>query len=111
MKVFTVLLALFLAGSGMLLAQDATQPAGTKTPVINQRQRNQQRRIRQGVKSGSLTPREARTLERREAKIQADKKAAKSDGVVTPQERRKLRREENRTSRAIYRKKHNDRTQ
>jgi len=34
----------------------------------------------------------------------------KSDGNLTRAERRKLTREQNRTSRAIYRKKHNNRT-
>ena len=33
---------------------------------------------------------------------------AKSDGVVTPAERAKLQREENRTSRDIYRQKHDE---
>ena len=35
---------------------------------------------------------------------------AKADGKVTAQERAKLRREENRTSRAIYRQKHDAQT-
>ncbi|MFI5152153.1 MAG: hypothetical protein ACHQET_02385, partial [Chitinophagales bacterium] len=53
-----------------------------------------------------LTPRETEHLEAREAKIQHDKRIAKSDGTVTPAERARLNREENRTSRAIYRQKH-----
>ena len=83
----------------------------TKTPVINQRQRNQQARIGQGVKSGQLTAGETRHLEAQQAKIQHDKKAAKADGTVTPQEKAKLTREQNRASRTIYRDKHNNRTQ
>lgn len=81
----------------------------TQTPVINQRERNQQARIRQGVKSGQLTPGEARRLEAQQGKIKADKMAAKSDGKVTPAERRHLKRELNRASRNIHRKKHNAR--
>jgi len=81
--------------------------AQTATPEITKRQANQQARIKEGRRSGQLTNKEARRLEMREAKIQHDKKAAKADGVVTPQEKAKLNREENRTSRAIYRKKHN----
>ena len=80
--------------------------AQTATPRITDRQINQQDRIAQGVKSGELTPRETEHLEAREAKIQHDKKLAKSDGVVTPAERAKLEREENRTSKAIYHQKH-----
>jgi hypothetical protein len=82
----------------------------TATPVINQRQANQDQRIDQGVQSGALTNRETKTLDAREDKIASDKAAAKADGNVTPAERSKLRGEERRTSRAIYRKKHNART-
>src|SRR6478736_6605283 len=80
--------------------------AQTKTPNIHKRQERQQERIGQGVKSGQLTAKETEHLEAREAKIQHDKKEAKADGKVTGKERAKLEREENRTSRAIYRQKH-----
>ncbi|MGB7622499.1 MAG: hypothetical protein WBN92_09140 [Terriglobia bacterium] len=80
--------------------------AGTRTPGINHRQAHQQARISQGVRSGELTYREARRLESQEARIQADKLFAKSDGNVSPAERRQLNRELNRTSRNIYRQKH-----
>jgi hypothetical protein len=63
-------------------------------------------RIRQGVRSGELTPNEAARLHAREANITATKQAARADGVVTPAERQVVRREERRTSRAIYRQKH-----
>ena len=93
-----------LALIGMTLA--ANSYAQTKTPDITRRQVNQQERIGQGVKSGELTPKETEHLEAREARIQHDKKKAKADGQVTPAERAKLQREENHTSRAIYRQKH-----
>ena len=83
--------------------------AQTKTPGIDKRERRQQTRIHQGIKSGELTPAETRRLEAREGKIKADEMRAKSDGKVTPEERRKLNRELDRTNRAIYRKKHNAR--
>ena len=79
----------------------------TKTPVIDQREANQQARIQQGVQSGELTGGEARRLEAQEGKIKADEMVAKADGKVTPAERRHLKRELNRTSRRIYRAKHN----
>lgn len=87
-----------------------TASAQTRTPHIRHRQVNQQKRIGQGVSDGQLTPREAEHLEAREAKIQHDKREAKADGKVTAAERRKLNREENRTSRAIYRQKHDAQT-
>ena len=91
-----------------LIGLSSTGFSQTKTPRITKRQANQQKRIHEGVKDGDLTRRETVKLEAREAKIHHDKKAAKSDGVVTARERTKLRREENRTSRAIYRQKHDD---
>jgi len=99
------ILGLMLAGSADLLAG----PAARRTPVITQRQANQQARIRQGVRSGALTRGEARLLQREQAKIRMHKRLAKSDGVVTPGERQKLRREQNRANRHICQAKHNRR--
>ena len=98
-----------------LLAQDAQTtpqtPAQDNTPRIDKREKRQQKRINQGVKSGALTKGEAARLEKQQAKIKNDEAAAKADGKVTPQERRKLTREQNAASRKIYRKKHNAKTQ
>jgi hypothetical protein len=94
--------ALIIAFLGIASAVSAQ----TATPNVTKRQKNQQERIAQGVNSGQLTPKETGHLEAREAKIQQDKKAAKADGTVTHAERTKLQHEENRTSHAIYRQKH-----
>ena len=78
---------------------------------INARKENQQDRIAQGVKSGLLTARETEHLEAREAHInhqEAHMKAA-DGGKLTAADRAKINREQNRTSRAIYRDKHNAR--
>jgi hypothetical protein len=98
-----------LLGAALVLAFisiGTAASAQTHTPEITKRQENQQARIAQGVKSGQLTAKETEHLEAREAKIQHDKRVAKSDGKVTHAEREKLRHEENRTSKAIYRQKH-----
>jgi lipopolysaccharide export LptBFGC system permease protein LptF len=80
---------------------------------VGQRQRNQQERIAQGVKSGQLTPSETAHLERRESAINKEVRndRAANGGTLTPAERRQVNRQENRTSNAIHRKKHNARTQ
>ncbi|HUI09193.1 MAG TPA: hypothetical protein VL221_02635 [Bacteroidota bacterium] len=93
----------------LIVLAAAFASAQTATPRVARRQLKQQARIEQGVKSGELTARETKHLELQQAKIQADKRKAKSDGVVTPAERAKLAREQNRASRTIYRLKHNDR--
>ena len=101
-KIFGGLLAAALAITSMAQAQ-------THTPVINRHERNQERRINQGVRSGELTRGEAHHLRAEERNIRAEKRMAKADGRVTPAERRQIRRDENRTSREIYRDKHNGR--
>jgi len=85
--------------------------AQTATPTIDARAQHQQQRIANGVASGQLTAKETQHLEGREAKLQNDITAAKADGVVTGKERRQLTREENRDSRAIAVKKHNNKVQ
>ena len=88
-------------------AAQTTNPA-TSTPVIKQRKINQQRRIGNGVKSGQLTPRETAHLEHREAHINRETRRMKAanGGTLTPAEKAKITRQQNRTSRAIYRQKH-----
>ena len=70
-----------------LALASATASAQTATPGLNARQRNEQARIRRGVRSGELTRAEAACLNAREADIRADKRAACADGVVTRDER------------------------
>ena len=103
-----VLLAFGLTGYG----QDAQEkPKSDQTPVIDKREQIQKQRVKQGVKSGELTKKEARRLGAEQRKIKRDEAKAKSDGTVTPAERKKLTREQNRASKDIARNKHNARTQ
>lgn len=96
-----------VALSGLfLMGTLAFVEAGT----INQRERNQQRRIDQGIRSGQLTRHEARSLEREQAHIHRDEARAKADGVFTPRERARIQAEQNRASRDIYRQKHDNQT-
>jgi hypothetical protein len=80
---------------------------------VGQRERNQQERIAQGVKSGELTAGETAHLEGREAHINKEvhNDRAANGGKLTPAERRQVNRQQDRTSNAIYRKKHNARVQ
>jgi len=113
MKLKALLVVAIVAGSAIAFAQESNAPqtGNTKTPVINQRQKNQRARIRQGVQSGQLTKGEAARLRSEQRTIQAEKQMAKTDGKVTPAERAKLRRDQNKASKDIYRLKHNNRTQ
>jgi len=80
-----------------------------QTPVVRNRQINQQKRIKQGVRSGELTRGEVRRLGREQNQIRRMKIRARSDGEVTNRERARITREQNQSSRHIYRAKNNRR--
>ncbi len=85
----------------------AAPPAYHGPHNINHRQTDQQKRINQGIHSGRLTPREAGRLEQRDARIARQESHYRATGGrFTAQERRRIGREENASSRAIYRQKH-----
>src|ERR1041384_6826868 len=58
-----------------------------QTPSADNRERRQQRRINRGVKSGTLTKREAARMEHQQARTKRREAKANSDGVVTRRER------------------------
>lgn len=76
---------------------------------VDRRENVQQERVAQGVRSGQLTGRETRQIERREMRTEREiaRDRALHHGRLTAAERRHINREENRTSRVIYRDKHN----
>ena len=98
---FVLTLATTLAGAAS---------ADPVTPRVDRRQVVQRMRIRDGVRSGELTPREARRLRMGERHIRRVERRAKSDCVVTPRERVRMNRQLNRESRRIHRLKHNGRS-
>jgi hypothetical protein len=72
-----------------------------------QRNVNQQQRIQNGMDKGSLTNREAGSLERGQARVNGREANAAANGHVGAAEQRGIQRSENRQSRRVYRKKHN----
>ncbi|MDO9118333.1 MAG: hypothetical protein Q7U39_10265 [Nitrospira sp.] len=90
---------LALGMSGMAFAQ-------AETPVIDQRQANQEKRIDQGIASGQLNEREANRLNKQQEHINKIEDKAKADGVVTKGERARIDRAQDRASRHIAREKH-----
>jgi len=71
-----------------------------------QRNINQQQRIEQGVKSGSLTTREAAKLERGQARDTRLEASTGADVNVGAREQRLIQKNENQQSRRIHREKH-----
>lgn len=74
---------------------------------INRREHHQQQRIREGVRDGELTRREAARLEVEQAQIRLQEaRARRSGGEFTTRERLRIQRELNQANRHIYRQKH-----
>jgi hypothetical protein len=110
---------LVIAVGGMMLVGSAAaqqnsgagpgvvDPGHPRVNQVNRREERQQQRIANGVKNGTLTPRQTAHLENREARLQNREKAdmAKHNGHLTKQEQRNLNRRENRISRSIARDK------
>ena len=95
---------LFAAAAFGVMAVTAAVPADAR---INQRQNRQQSRIYNGVASGELNRREAGRLEAREARINRYEARSRADGGgLNWRERYRIERMQDRTSRAIYRQKH-----
>ena len=97
---------ILFAVTAMTLMMTGIGYAEAETPVIDQRQANQEQRINQGVASGQLNKREANRLNRQQQHINKIEDRAKSDGVVTKKERARIGVAQNRASRHIVREKH-----
>jgi len=78
---------------------------------VGQRRENQQDRIANGIRSGSMTAGEAARTENREQGINQQVRAdrAANGGKLTGGEKQQINREQNGASRQIYRQKHNGR--
>jgi hypothetical protein len=98
MKTKTIVAALFAVAAASAFAQP--------TPVIDQRQANQEARIQQGVATGELTPREAARLEGGQQHVQNLENKAKADGVVTPGEKARITQAQDVQSRRVAKQKH-----
>lgn len=84
---------------------------GTHDPSINNRQENQQDRIKQGIESGELTKHEVKSLEQKEAKLASIEKRMKEDGSLSAEERARLQKYADLLSADIYKQKHDNQEQ
>jgi hypothetical protein len=101
----TLVTATGLAGSAFAFDKDDHKP------TIQERKHEQQRRIRQGDKSGQLTRGETRHIEKQEHALNREERhmRAKDGGKLTAADRAKLNKQQNHLSKEIYKDKHNDR--
>jgi hypothetical protein len=98
-------LFLIMTTAGMLIGATGIANADDR---IADRKENQQDRIAQGVKSGSLTPKQTANLENKEAnlnkEIRTDRK--QNGGNLTNNQKAQVNRQQNRLSKNIYKDKH-----
>ena len=73
---------------------------------INERQDNQQARIKQGVINGEVTKREGVKLTKQQVKTQRKEARFKADGNFTKKERAIVQRDLTKNSASIYKQKH-----
>jgi hypothetical protein len=97
MKATATVIAAAVAGLFSLAA--TAQTTGSEV----QRDVNQQQRIEQGLKSGSLNTREASKLEAGEARIDKMEANAEKNGKLSPAEKQRIQRAQNQESRDINR--------
>jgi len=118
-KISNLLLILAITSlmfTGSAIAQTTTSGAGPGVvdpghPRVNQvngREANQQNRIANGVKNGSLNAKQTSRLENREASVQNREKKdmAAHNGHLTKAEQNGINRQQNRISKTIYKDKH-----
>lgn len=84
----------------------APQAADGRERNINQRQHNQQFRIREGIRQGDLTRGEARQLQHQAQDIRREERAFRSDGRFTAAERHETQRDLDRLSQNIRHERH-----
>jgi hypothetical protein len=90
------------------MAQTAPVPDHPRENEVNQRLDNQQARIDQGLKNGTMTGQQAARDEKHDENI-AQREAvdeSKHNGHITKAEQNRLNRSENKNSKRIYRQKH-----
>lgn len=96
--------------TGALLTLMLAEPFLAQAGVVGERQKNQQERIDEGVKSGELNKRETIRLEKEQARIRRKKRRLKSDGTLSAKDKAKLTHDQNKASRHIYKEKHDEQT-
>ncbi len=95
------------AGAAAIAALFSIAGQAQTTGSEVQRNLNQQQRIEQGLKSGSLTTQEASKLERGESRIDRMESNALKDGNLSPAEKARIQRAQNQESRQINRLENN----
>jgi hypothetical protein len=103
MKLNTMILS-----AAVLLSALVAVPSTASAQTVNQRLKHQNKRIDQGIKNHKLTARQAQKLHSRDKSIHARESRDRmaNHGKLTKGESHRLQHSLNRTSKTIYKKKH-----
>ena len=103
-RIATLVMGMALMSTGAFAATNPRHPRG-----VNAREHRQVERIKQGVQGDELTRAELDKLRADEAAVRAEERVYRRSGDgLNKRERRYLERDLNKTSREIYRAKHNN---
>lgn len=89
-------------------AETTWQKNHPRRTEVNKRLSNQNSRINQGVKNGTLTQQQAAQLHTEDRQVRQEERdmASQNGGHITKQEQRTLNQQENQVSKQIYNEKH-----
>jgi hypothetical protein len=96
-------LALVAAFSASVRAEDHFDKTHPRRAEVNHRLKNQNKRVKEGVKEGDLTKQQAKHIHKEDRAIRREERrdAAKHGGHITKAEHNKINRQENRVSNQI----------
>lgn len=99
----------FLASLPAVQAETEWQKDHPRRTQVNKRLKNQNRRINQGVKNGTLDKQQAAQLHKKDRQIRQEERdmSSKNGGHITKHEQKTLNQQENAVSGQIYKEKHN----
>ncbi len=102
LKHITAALVIGVTLAGPVAAQTKPRPEVR----VNAQKTLMAKRIRQGVKSGQITPDERAEIRQRLEAFRAEAKQLRADGTLSKEDRQTLRREWRQISRLVFVKKH-----
>ena len=108
MKRMTLKMVMVLfAISTVAFAEEKANLSEKREEVIKQREQNQQKRIDQGIKNGTINSEESQKLQKQQDKIQKVEQKAMEDGKVSKKEFKKIEKMQKAASHSIKHKKTN----
>jgi hypothetical protein len=108
LNTISAILVLIAAGAGSFAHAADFQQKHPRRAEVNQRERNERKRINDGVKDGTMTKAEAKDARQNLRNIKGEERAEvkANGGHLTKSEQADLNRQENANSKQIYQDKH-----